>query len=48
MTDHGAITDVGGIKVGQHHRLDADAALGSIKALDEAEMDGYLGNVGLM
>lgn len=29
MTDHGAITDVGGIKVGQHHRLDADAALGS-------------------
>ncbi|MBV9514763.1 MAG: P1 family peptidase [Mycobacteriaceae bacterium] len=29
MTDHGAITDVGGILVGQHHRLDADAALGS-------------------
>jgi L-aminopeptidase/D-esterase-like protein len=29
VTDHGAITDVGGIRVGQHHRLDADAALGS-------------------
>ena len=29
MTDHGAITDVGGIRVGQHHQLDADAALGS-------------------
>jgi L-aminopeptidase/D-esterase-like protein len=25
----GAITDVGGIRVGQHHRLDRDAALGS-------------------
>jgi L-aminopeptidase/D-esterase-like protein len=29
VTDHGAITDVGGIRVGQHHRLDADATLGS-------------------
>ena len=25
----GAITDVGGIRVGHHHRLDADATLGS-------------------
>ena len=29
MTDHGAITDVGGITVGHHHRLDEDATLGS-------------------
>ncbi len=28
-TATGAVTDVGGILVGQHHRLDADAALGS-------------------
>ena len=25
----GSITDVGGIRVGHHHRLDADAELGS-------------------
>jgi L-aminopeptidase/D-esterase-like protein len=29
VTDHGAITDVGGITVGHHHRLDEDATLGS-------------------
>jgi L-aminopeptidase/D-esterase-like protein len=29
VTHHGAITDVGGITVGHHHRLDEDATLGS-------------------
>lgn len=29
MTDFGAITDVAGIRVGHHHRIDEDATLGS-------------------